>query len=490
MLELIKPFNFIIAVDSYKLGHWEEIPEGVTHSVSLIVPRKVSKYSKIIVAMGQTFCAHILATVRITHWMINEAETEATEQGYNFNRKTWEIIADEMDGVLPLAMYGIEEGTQVAPQTPIVGVVNTDARFAGLPAYVETWMQSTVWKMSTVASSCHASRVILKEMIIKSGADLAWLDYKDHNFGDRGADSPEEAAVLAGISQAALFNGSDCTRANGYIKVLFGDKEPMTSSVEATEHSVTCMNSDAAAKSDYNMVKKIVRERLPAAVARAKRGLGLPIVSGVIDTYDARRWVLEYVAEFKDEIANSGGKFVQRPDSGDPKVEPAQVARDLETVFGVASVTSTGHKDLPGYVGVLQGDGITVYTLRPIAQAFIDAGYSMNNILFGKGGGTTHEGGRDDFSFSQKTTAISYDNGKTWIRLLKEPKTDLTKKSLSGLVRPVVVDDNGFIAVVDYTEYPELFFVDSPGWRLYAKDGKRVWTTLFKDVRIRARAGV
>jgi hypothetical protein len=39
MLELVKPFNFITAVDSYKLSHWEQIPENATHAVSLIVPR-------------------------------------------------------------------------------------------------------------------------------------------------------------------------------------------------------------------------------------------------------------------------------------------------------------------------------------------------------------------------------------------------------------------------------------------------------------------
>jgi nicotinamide phosphoribosyltransferase len=493
MLELVKPFNFITAVDSYKLSHWEQIPENATHAVSLIVPRKASKFSDIIVAMGQTFTAHILATVRIENWMIHEAEIEATEQGYNFDRKCWEIIVDELDGRLPLAMYGIEEGTQVQPQTPITGLVNTDPRFAKLPAYVETWCQAIAWKMSTVATTCRASRVILRDAMIASGADLAYLDYKLHNFGDRGADSPQEAPVIAGISHAALFNGSDCTRANSYIKALYGDKEPMTSSVEATEHSVTCMNSDAATKDDFNMVKKIVTERIPAAVARTKRGIGLPFVSGVIDTYDARRWVLQYVAMFKDEIANSGGKFVQRPDSGDPTLEPAQVARDLEHVFGIASTTSTGHKDLPGYVGILQGDGINVYTLKPVATAFIDAGYSMNNILFGMGGGTTHDGGRDTFSFSQKNTAYSIDGGKTWIRLLKAPKTDMSKASLSGLVRPEYIENimhEPSLCVVDYTIQPEKFFESSPGWRLYSKDGERVWKTSFKDVRIRSRTGV
>lgn len=488
MLELVKPFNFIIACDSYKLDHVFEMPEDVTHALSVIVPRKKSKYSDLIVAMGMTFCAHILSTVRIEQWMVDEAEIEANEQGYTFNRAGWETIVTDLNGVLPLALYGVEEGTQVQPQTPIVGIVNTDPRFAWLPADVETWTHAVVWKQCTVASTCLAARKIIKDAMIASGSDLSMLNYKLHNFGDRGADSPEEAPVIAGMAHAALFNGSDCTRANSYIKAMFVDKTPMTTSVEATEHSVTCMNSDATTKDDFGMATKAI-ERLYAVVERTKNGIGIPLLSVVIDTYDDVRFVRDYMGTiYKKKIINSGGKMVMRPDSGDPLKKPAEIAGYLEDTFGVVSRTSTGHKVLHPAVGLIQGDGLNIFTLKSVVTAFIDAGYSMDNLALGMGGGTTHEGGRDDFGFSMKTVACSVDGGKTWRRLLKEPKSDPGKKSLSGLVRPMYVDDT--LVTVDCTDTPSTFFAAGDGWQLYSIDGERRYRTPFVDVRVRARAGV
>jgi nicotinic acid phosphoribosyltransferase len=81
MLELVKPFNFILACDSYKLSHWLQNKSGIKKSYSVIVPRKPSKYADEIVAMGQTYVAHIMTTIRITEDMIDEAEREISEQG-------------------------------------------------------------------------------------------------------------------------------------------------------------------------------------------------------------------------------------------------------------------------------------------------------------------------------------------------------------------------------------------------------------------------
>ena len=71
MLQFIKRFNFILACDSYKAGHWQELPTGTLYSNSVIVPRKVSKYATLIVAMGQTYVAEFMAGVRITMEDIN-----------------------------------------------------------------------------------------------------------------------------------------------------------------------------------------------------------------------------------------------------------------------------------------------------------------------------------------------------------------------------------------------------------------------------------
>jgi len=302
MLEIVKEFNPILACDTYKFDHYAEYPETTKKVYSVIVPRKSSKYSKKIVAAGQNLVAYLLAHIRIEEWMIDEAEIEVNQQGYEFNRMGWEIILKEFDGKLPLAVYGVEEGRVVNPQTPILGIINTDDRFGWLVSYVETWIQEIIWKMSTVASSSRAARSLFKEYMEMTGADMSMLDYKYHNFGDRGADSPDEAAVMAGIAHAIIFSGSDCARANRMIKKLYRTTKAYTSSVVATEHSVMCSHSDSMAKDDFNAAKMAV-SRLHEVVARTKRGIGIPLMSVVIDTYDSRRFVREYMGDvFRNEI--------------------------------------------------------------------------------------------------------------------------------------------------------------------------------------------
>lgn len=483
MLHVIKPFNFILACDSYKTDHYKELPDFVKRTVSAIVPRRASSYYDRIVAMGQTYVATFMASVRITHEMIDEAEVEITEQGYDFNRAGWEIIANEYGGVLPLSIYAVEEGRLVKPQTPVMAVVNTDERFGWLPSYTETIIQSTVWKMSTVATVSRACRDICKEYVDRTGTPET-LDYFLHNFGDRGADSPNEAPVLAGIAHAAVFNGSDCTRANGYIKRMYNTKRAYTSSVEATEHSVMCANSDAETKDDFGAAKMVI-ERLKAVVERSNRGIGVPVLSALVDTYDSRRFVRDYIGGvFRDEVLNSGGVLVLRADSGSITKEPVDVATDAEGCFG-ATANDKNYKVLTPCVKVLQGDGLRVDTIRSVLDAWVNAGYSTDSFVLGMGAGITHFGGRDDFSFSMKSVADLTDTG--WRRLLKEPKTDAGKKSLSGLVRNFE-DEDGNLYTRDCFEDPNTFFISSPGWRLWVTNGTRTYFQSFDDVQSRARA--
>lgn len=492
MIEIVKPFNFILACDTYKTNHFLEMPDDAKYVYVVCVPRKPSKYADEIVAIGQTFVGFMLSKVRITEEMIDEAEIEITQQGYEFNRKGWEYISRRLDGKLPIAFYGVEEGRVIKPQTPQAGWINTDPHCGWLPGYIETWTQSTMWKMSTVASICRVCRITIKKYMEMTGAvfyenGINNLDYKLHNFGDRGADSPDEAAVLAGISHAALFNGSDCTRANGYIKKIYNTTLVATSSIEATEHSVMTMHSDPETRDDFGAAKMVV-DRLHKVVERTKRGIGIPLLSVVIDTYNSRRFVRNYLGiTLKDKILASGGKLIMRPDSGNPTIEPGMVGRDIEETFGVTK-NQAGYKVLHPQIGVIQGDGNRIDTYEGILKGWVGAGFSMDSFVLGMGSGITHDGGRDDFSYSVK--AVAWNDGNRWMRLLKEPNTDVRKKSLSGLIR-CAEDKDGNLEVYDAMQNGLIhsFFHDGPGWRLYSQDGFREYIPKFESVRERARAG-
>lgn len=485
MLEYIKPFNFILACDGYKIGHWEELPKDVLYDYSVIVPRLPSNYSNDIVAMGQTLLANILANVRITYDMIDEAEQEVTEQGYSFNRSGWQKICHAFEGRLPLSVYGVEEGRVVSPQTPIIGIINTDPEFAWLVSYIETFAQQIIWKMSTVASICRTIRVGLEDFCVLTGTNTKAVDFMLHNFGDRGADSPDEAPIMAGIAHAALFDGSDCIRANGYIKRLYHTNIPSTTSIEATEHSVMCKHSNAETRDDLGAAIMAV-DRLYAAVDRYKNhGIGLPYLSVVIDTYDSRRFVREYLGNIlKDKIIESTGKIIARPDSGDPTIEPGLVGQDLADTFGY-SINPQGYKVLPNCVGVIQGDGIKITTWKGVVEGWIKAGFSLDCFALGMGSGITHDGARDDFSFSCKSIA-SFRSNKGWQYELKDPNTDSQKKSLSGLIRCCETSD-GKLEVVDYINNPSMFLLETSGWKLWFNNGVQKYQPTWDSVKQLAR---
>ena len=493
MLEHLIHTNFILQADSYKFQHFEELPDDAEFSYVVVVPRKVSKYTKSIAAMGQAMVASYFASVRITNEMIDEAEAEASAQGYEINRKAWEIIVNEIGGCLPLQIMGIDEGRIIKPQTPIMSIVNTDSRFPWLPTYVETIVQNIVWKMTTVASICKTVRTSLEGWCEFSGTDKSAVNFMLHNFGDRGADGPE-AAVIAGIAHAALFDGSDCSQTNRYIKKLYNTQKSYTSSIEATEHSVMCSHSNAANRDDFGAAKMLVK-RLASAINRASRGIGIPFISGVIDTYDSRRFVRDYIGtQLKQEILDltrdTGGRLICRPDSGNPTKEPGLVGKDLQDTFGI-TFNSKGFKVLHPSVGVIQGDGIRVDTFESVIEGWIcGAGFSLDNFALGMGSGVTHDGGRDDFSFSVKAIALSTAS-QGWTRLLKEPITDKGKTSLTGLIACKEVE--GELVVYDALATLDAgsafsAFSNSECWHMWFCNGRQTYQQSFDDVRARARA--
>lgn len=433
MIESLLPTNIILAQDIYKLGHWAQMPKRVQKSQSSLVPRNGRPVDNEIVVIGQRLLAAYYASVRVTHADVDEAIIEAAEQGFEINEAGWRYIVDKFGGALPMQISAVPEGTIVPENTAVVFFENRGGEMtAWLPSFLETLSQCVVAKMSTVASRNRKVKKLLKAFCERTGSDPAIIQYKIHNFGDRGADAPE-ASLLASMAHGVFFSGSDCTGTNRFIKKLYRTKKPYFSSIEAGEHSVTCMHSDPVTKNDFGAAVMGV-QRLEAAVERAKRGIGLPMVSIPIDTYDSHRFARDFIGtQLKQRIINSGGVFVLRPDSGDPMVEPFEIISLLHAKVG-ATPNDKGFFTLHPSFRVIQGDGINFDSIPELLNELERYGYTLDNITFGMGGGMTHGEGRDFLSWSQKATAIAMvdDFPTKWRRIKKEPITDLKKSSLSG----------------------------------------------------------
>lgn len=107
-------------------------------------------------------------------------------------------------------------------------------------------------------------------------------------------------------------------------------------------------------------------------------------MSVVSDSYDVYNMVGEIIGgELRSLVEGRSGVLVVRPDSGEPRVVVVKVLNILGDKFG-HKMNSAGFKVLPRCVGVIQGDGISFDSLGPLLEAVEAAGWSTENIVFGR----------------------------------------------------------------------------------------------------------
>lgn len=489
MLNNTLSYNFILDADTYKGDHKNQYPKNTRRIFSTIVARKPNKFTKNIVAVGHQYVIKQYLMTRITMDMIDEAEIEYMQQGQEFDRAAWEHIVTKHGGKLPLRIRAVPEGTVVPVGTAIVTIENTDPECFWLTSYVETMFQRAEWKMTTVASISRSIRKQLLDCAMKTGTVADHVTFSLHNFGDRGADSHESAVMAAMAHLMAGFGGTDCLQANRYIKHFYNTTNPFGSSVVASEHSVMCANTpDADARDDYAAAVKMV-DRLEELVEAVERGEKvIPLVSVVGDTYDIYRFTREFIgtrlAGRIRRLGARGGKLVVRPDSGDAVKVPVEIVEILMDKFGYTT-NEEGFKQLPAYVGVIQGDGINQESLGQILDTLVEKKLALGNIVFGMGGGLTHEAGRDEFSFSMKATARQLDDG-SWVDLFKDPITDVGKRSLKGRVTTYIDQEgNIFSERIELQEYNQQI---TDLLETVFLDGEIVKEYTFEEARDRAMA--
>lgn len=158
-------------------------------------------------------------------------------------------------------------------------------------------------------------------------------------------------------------------------------------------------------------------------------------VSIVGDAYNIYNFI-ELMGSIKDEIiqkTNRGQIIVIRPDSGEPTEVLPKIMELAALKFGF-SVNEKGYKVINN-VRFIQGDGITIKSLQPIIDSILNAGFSLDNIAFGMGGGLLQHVNRDDQKFAMKCSAALVDG--VWVDVCKDPITDPGKKSKKGRLQVV-----------------------------------------------------
>lgn len=416
----MKPFvpTMLSLSDSYKYSHAPQYPPNTTKIVSYLESRGGAFADKTQFNGLQPILMEYF-TRPITASELLRVERKAGLHFNNpniFNKDGWVHILNEHKGLLPLSIKAVPEGTVVPKHNCLMTIENTCDKCFWVTNFAETIL-SHVWSAISVGTLSMEMRKMILAALEKSGTPEL-IDFKLHDFGFRGASSVQ-TAMLAGMAHLINFKGTDTFIALDGIEHYYNEF-CAGFSIPASEHST---------------VTSWGKSREVAALLNMLNTYEEGFVAMVSDSYNI--WDLiknGYGGAAKDLILNRKGTVVVRPDSGTPWEIVPQVLNALADQFGY-TINSKGYKVLPPQLAVIQGDGIKYGSTAQIIEAVLDAGWSMDNVAFGMGGGLLQQHDRDEHKFAIKCSFAITDQGP--VDVYKDPITDSGKRSKAGLLKLV-----------------------------------------------------
>ena len=459
--------------------------------------------------------------------------------------ETWGFEALHDLGYLPLEIRALPEGTLSPVQVPMFTIQNTHPDFYWLPNFLESVISAETWKTITTATTFWQYRKLSEKWAAETCDNNDHVAFQNHCFAYRGEAGTHDAAQSE-FGQLINSMGTDTIPAILYARRYYNMKGKFVAgSIPASEHSVATTNIGFIVKEiEENTVTQefmsLDQKRFLAEVEFLKRYITeiFPkgFVSYVADSYDFWAIITKAAAILKQEIMARDGRVVFRPDSGIPehiiagyrieefetedgfynkgsfalKTEVAyfkdtdryvllsqtddddkEITRHeaigaiqcLWEIFG-GEVNSKGYKVLDTHVGLIYGDSITVARAKDIFERLKEKGFASSNIVYGVGSFTTQYTTRDSLGMAVKATGAVIDGQQ--IMVVKEPKTDLSKKSAKGFLK-VVRNMFGQLELIDNCQLEEVQSDDNELRRVFY-NGKLIVDEDLTTIRERAAA--
>jgi nicotinamide phosphoribosyltransferase len=412
--------NIIINTDNYKHCHYSLYPAG-TEYVSSYIESRGGTYPVTMFVGLQAFLREFLMRP-VTLEDVDEAEYLMREQGMHFNRENWMGIINDHDGFLPVEIEAVPEGTVLPSRNVLVQIINTDPKYFWATSFFETALLRAVWYPTTIGTISWLAKQIIRTALERTSDHPELLRYMLHDYGARGVSS-QESAALGGLAHLVNFNQSDTVPGILAAKKYYNAVAPSNSGPNSEHAGFCAWGRDGETAAMRNMLETY-------------RDNGVALL--LTDTYDHENAVKNIIGgELKEEIQNFPGLVGARPDSGDPVVVTSDTTEWLMESFGY-EVNSKGYKILPPYIRVVQGDGMTLDSLRDVYIEMERRGLAADNAVFGMGGGLLQHCNRDTMNFGQKASAAKV-NG-TWIDISKSPTGAAFKVSKPGRLALTKVD--------------------------------------------------
>ena len=451
--------NIMTLTDSYKQTHYKMYPPQLQYVESYLESRTGGEYDECVFFGLKYLLETYLSGKRVTLDKIGEADQLCTRHfGQTlFNLEGWRYILDVHKGRLPVSIHAVAEGTVVPTSNVLLTIRNTDPKVPWLVNHLETLLVQ-LWYPCTVATISRSQKKALAAGLEQSGTPEK-LPFMLHDFGFRGSTSVESAA-LGGAAHLTNFVGTDTIAGIELLQRFYQAGMPGLS-VPAAEHStITAWGRQGEAEAYQHILNQY-----PTG-----------IVSVVSDSWDVMAACRDiWGDELKDDVVSNDRVLVVRPDSGNPAIVLPTILDILGERFGYTT-NEKGYKVLPDYVRLIQGDGIDRRTLPRLLDTIMHEGWSLDNFVFGSGGGLLQDCNRDTMRFALKCCWAQVDGRSR--NVYKQPATDLAKASKSGLLK--LVNQNGNLATVG---------IDEPGEDMLNevfRDGTVLTTPTLDEIRARS----
>lgn len=473
--------------DFYKVGHREQYPLGTTKIVSNLTPRssRMNGVNEVVWFGLQSF---------LMQNMLEEWDSFFTDDGVeqiiNYEHTVQQSLgqpnfkADHFRdlhklGHLPIEVRALREGTKVPLRVPCMTISNTHPDFFWLTNDLETQISAGVWKPTTAATIAAVYRKEFNRYAQLTGSALPFTEFQGHDFSMRGMSNVQDAAAC-GAGHLLSFQGTDTIPAIHFLQEFYGAEGPVGFSVNATEHSVMCVGLTTDGE-ELGTINRLL-DTYPTG-----------ILSVVSDTWDFWNMVVNILPKVKARIMSRDGKYVVRPDSGDPvKImvgdpDATDIAvrkglvECLWDIFG-GKINDKGFKVLDQHIGTIYGDSITPAIQLAILEGLRQKGFASENVVLGIGSYTYNYVTRDTFGWAIKATYAEV-NG-VGHAISKAPKTDSgIKHSAKGL--PFVYrDESGKLCLQDQVTWDKFVSDENllePVWR----DGQFLRCESFAEIRNR-----
>lgn len=468
--------NLLLMTDVYKLGHLRMYKPGTTKIYSYLCARSTKKEKQALFFGLQPY-------LKLLERGVSKSDAEEFFSYFTeiLGSKPPQDIVDKINalvtlGYIPLEIKAVPEGTFLDNKNVLATVTNTHPEFYWVVGFFESLLLK-VWNTTSVATLSHKFKRLVTEFTRETSDSEFLLPFLVHDFGYRGVSS-EATAELSGASHLVNFAGTDTIPAVKFVKENYGATGLVGASVPASEHSIHC-SFGPTERDELDYINNML-DLNPTG-----------IVSVVSDAYDYWRMLTITLPKVKDKILARDGKYVVRPDSGDPmKIlcgdseaalgSPEQKGTFvlLEELFG-ATVNLKGFKELNPKIGVIYGDGMYFDRYKAILTKMKEMGYANTNLVVGIGGLLLQQHNRDDLGFAFKATYAEINGVAT--ELYKDPATDPGKKSHMGLM--TLLKENGVYITKDHSTEEE---AKTGELKLVFLNGKLINEQNFQEIRERA----